>query len=406
MRSGSFAGLGIAAFLLAGGMALAAEDDGAAMLPGISPLDVRLGSYVLHVGGAAQGALSQSFQPASYGLAKSLVSGAASVTAGLERESDSGVVWGVKSAFQLWHDRLAGDNYGSDLVQKVYGQVQTGLGTVEVGMNDGAAFALSATGPVVDGEASLDNANVSFFRDPVSRGAFVSQFSLSSAVEPSFNYAKFSYYTPKLFGLQAGVSYTPSVAKYVLPFADTAPRAPGRQTGLWETAVQYDDSLGPFSVSLSGAAGFAHADAATRMADGQGLTDWAVGGEIGYPLSEEAMLRLGGAYRHANSYSFDIQSVYSDGATHSAHLSAKVEQGAWSFGLEYGNGATRAPAAGAPALAVTGYEAALGYTLNANWLISTGWQQLRYSRDRGFFYNGDPHIRLNALFLHLHFQVL
>lgn len=405
MGSGQLAGLGITAFLLTAGVALAENGSGPGWLPEISPYMAQYQGYSLTVGGMAQATLSQGFQPAHYGLAKSLVSGAASMNAAVERESDSGLVWGVKSTFQLWHDQLASDNYGGNLVQKVYGQLQTGLGSAEIGMNDGAAYTLAVTGPVVDQEADLDNPNATFFRDPSDGRAFISRFSFNSAVEPTLNYAKISYFSPKLFGVQVGVSYTPSAARYVLPFADRAPRVAGRQENFWETGVHYEETLGLLSVRVSGSAAFAHADSETRIPGGQGLTDWALGAEIGYPLTETATLKLGGAYHHANSYTFDINNVYASDATHSAHLSGTLELGDWSFGLEYGDGGSKAPEAAQPALNMKGYEAVAGYKLNDSWLVSAGWQQLRYSRDRGTFYNGDPRIQLNAVFLHLHFQV-
>ena len=69
------------------------------------------------------------------------MTGAASVNARLQRDYDSGLSLALKGTFEIYHDHLSGDNYGSDFVQKVYGTVQTGLGHIDVGMTDGAAYA-------------------------------------------------------------------------------------------------------------------------------------------------------------------------------------------------------------------------------------------------------------------------
>ena len=122
------------------------------------------------------------------------------MSAKLERTYDTGLVLSLRSVFEVFHDKLSGDNYGSDLVQKVYGVAQTGLGRVEIGMTDGAAYSLAVTGPTVDGVTSLDNPNATFFLDPTTGRAFINVFTGNSAVEPTYNFAKLSYYSPRLFG--------------------------------------------------------------------------------------------------------------------------------------------------------------------------------------------------------------
>lgn len=370
----------------------------------ISPYTTDISGLSVTVGGSAEASLFSSGQPEGANIDKNSGSGAATLTLGLERTYDSGLVLSLNTAFEIYHDRLSGDNYGSDLVQKVYGKAQTGLGIIEVGMTDGAAFALAVTGPVVDEEATLDNPNAVFFRDPTTGHAFTDAFTLNSAVEPSFNFAKISYYTPRIFGLQIGASYTPSQGKDVLPFVSTGPHVANRQESIWETAVSYSDTFGPFSLGLYGGAAFAHADEGRKTTGHAGLTDWAVGSEIDYPLNDDATLAVGGAYHHTNAYTFDINDVLSNGGTNSAHISAKLTYGRWAFGGEYGDGTADGDAM-APTIGVRGYETAIGYTFNDNLKASLGWQELRYSRNTGVFYNGNPRANMDAVFLHLHLHV-
>jgi hypothetical protein len=388
---------------LGAGLAVLFGPAAAAGLPALSPLSADLGVATLSAGGTVQASGFAAFQPAP---ARDSVrgSGAATLSAALSREYDSGLVLGLDTVFQLYSDRLSGDNYGNDFVQKVYGRAETGLGNVEFGMNDGAAYALAVIGPAVNGETALDNPNATFFRDPATGRAVIETFTLNSAVEPSLNYAKLSYYTPQLFGVEIGVSYTPSMAKGVLPFLKGGPKTADRQESLWETAVRYRGSLGSFETAFSFAAAFAHADAGMKTAGHQGLTEWAAGAEFSYPLDDDTKISFGGAYRASNAYRFDLLDVRDRGETSSARLSAEWERGPWSFGVEYGDGTADGRLPGSE-IGVRGYGAAVGYALSENLALTLGWQDLRYARNGGAFYNDRPRLDLDAVYLHLRFAV-
>jgi hypothetical protein len=363
----------------------------------LDPYTAELSDAELTVGGLAQGTLFSASEPDN--ASPPWASGAATLTASLKRDYDSGMMLGLKTAFEVAHDRYSGDNYGSDLVQKVYGVAQTGLGRLEIGMTDGAAYALSVTGPVVDDATSLDNPNVTFFRDPSTGRAFVNLFTLNSAVESSYNYAKFSYYTPRLFGLELGVSYTPSQGKDVIPFLSGGPRVANRPHSIWESAASYSDTFGRLSLGFYAALAVGH-DAAPTPGHA-GLTDWGVGGEADYSLNDDMKLSFGGAYRQSNAYALEDDDVLKGHQTDSAHLSATLTDGAWIIGGEVGDGTAQ----GTPKLGVRGYEASFGYVFNANLQATAGWQQLRYSRDIGTFFNGAPRIDMDAVFFHLKLHV-
>jgi hypothetical protein len=392
------------AFLLAGVAVAAMNATPALAGPGdwaIGPWTTNLANVSLTVGGRAQGTVLSADQPAAAGIDQTTASGAATLTASVQRDYDSGLTLALKGAFEIYHDRLSGDNYGDDFVQKVYAVAETGLGRVEIGMTDGAAYALAVTGPVVDDQTTLDNATATFFRDPSTGRAFINVFALSSAVESSLNYAKLSYYTPRLFGVQLAASYTPSEGKDVIPFLSDGPHVANRQESIWEAAVSYSDTFGPVSLGVYGGVMFAHADGATKTADHEGLTEWGLGSEIDYNLNDDVKLAVGGAYRRSNAYAFEINDVLADGGTSSAHLSATVSTGPWIVGGEYGDGT----ADGTPKLGVRGVSTSIGYVFNANLQATLGWQQLRYSRNSGTFYNGAPRIRMDAAFLHLRLHV-
>jgi hypothetical protein len=368
----------------------------------INPWTADFSNLSLTVGGEAHGTLFATHMPKAAGFDQNWASGLADVSATLQRDYDSGLTLSLKTSFEVARDKLSYDNYGGRFVQKVYGVAQTGLGRVELGMTDGAAYALAITGPVVDGATSMDNANATFFRDPATGRDFTRIFALNSAVESSLNYAKISYYTPRLFGVQLAASYTPSEGREVIPFLNNGPDVLNRQKSIWEAAASYSDYFGPVSVGFYGGFSLAHAD--NKTPGHEGLTEWGVGSEIDYALNDDLKLAVGGAYRHANTYAFDINDALSSGGTESSHLSATLSDGPWIVGGEYGNG-TADGAATAPTIGVRGYQASVGYVFNANLQATVGWQQLRYSRDVGAFYNGAARIVMDAAFFHLRLHV-
>ena len=369
----------------------------------VSPYETTVGDNLqLKLGGTANGSAYAANQPDAANLDQSGVTGAAVFAASVQRTYDSGLSISLKSSFQVYHDRLSIDNYGGDLVEKVYGVVQTGLGRVEIGNADGAAYTLAVTGPVVEGDISIDNTNASFFKDPSTGQAFINVFALNSATEASLNYAKISYYTPRLFGVQIAASFSPSEGKDVMPFLDNGPDVPDRQKNIWEAAVSYTGNFGPVSLEFSGGWSAAHDD--TKTPSHAGLTDWSLGAQADYAPNDDVKLSLGGAHRSSNAYTFNINSVFNAGETTSNHLSATVTTGPWIVGGELGEGSADGRL-GSPYLSIHGASANIKYVLNANLQLNAGWEQFLYKRNIGDFYNGMPRIKMDAGFLHLQFQV-
>jgi hypothetical protein len=392
MRASLLAGTALA--LLAVSPAFAAWDDWS-----LSPWTGTVGDLSYSVGGQVQGTVFDADQPAVAGFDTTSGTGAAQLTASIEKDYDSGLSLALKGQFSLYHDRLSGDNYGSDFLAKLYGTAQTGLGKIDVGMADGAGYVLAITGPTVNGEVAIDNPNAEFFRDPSTGQAFQGIFTLNSAVESSLNYAKISYYTPRLFGLQLAMSFTPSEGKDVIPFVNNGANVPNRQKSMWEGAFNYtnSDDFGPVTLGVYGAVTVGHGD---RKTPGHaGLTEWGVGTEADWAIDDDWKLSVGGAYREANTYAFNINDARMSGVTNSMHVSTVLSWGSWSVGGEMGNG-TADGSLGDPTLGVHAYTVDAAYAVNANLQLSGGWQKLRYARSAGAFYNGAPIIDMDAVFLH------
>ena len=172
----------------------------------------------------------------------------------LHRDFDSGLSLGLDATFTA-SDPLSRGRYGGDVFEKAYGDVRTGLGRLEIGQTDGAAYDLAVTGPRWMPQVSLDDPQTTFFRDPSTGHAFSDIFALRTEVGASSNYAKFAYVSPALFGAQLALSFTPSEGKDVLPFLHEGPHVAGRQADIWEGALRYSDDFGPVTLSAYGGVG-------------------------------------------------------------------------------------------------------------------------------------------------------
>ncbi len=384
-------------FAISSGAAATASDLSAL---DIHPLEYPIGQYMLHLGAHANGSVYTADQPADAGSGATRVTGATSLTAKIDRLYDNGINIALKGTFNLYHDQLSGDIYGNKFVEKLYADIATNLGRIEIGDTDGVGYQLAVTGPVVDEDVSLDDSSVTFFRNPATKTAFVHFFPVETALQSSLNYAKISYYSPRLLGFELATSFTPSEGKGVVPFAVSGPLVANRQDDIWEIVGSYVGYYGAFSYGAFGGLAVAHNAAKTALH--AGLTDWAAGAEIDFAISDSLKVAVGGAFHETNACAFNINSVFASGTTRASHFSTVLSDGRWSVGAEYSEGT--AHAAGT-AISTLGYAGSIGYKLNANWRVTAGWEQRNYRRETGTFYNGLGHINMDAAFLHVRFDV-
>lgn len=383
------AALSLAGLALAWGAAKADLGDWS-----VTPYSTDLGNAQFTLGGQAIGS--------AFAGDQSGATGALRLNPRIERDYDSGLVLDLKATILAAHDPLAAGRYGGEVFEKVIGEMQTGLGRVQIGQSDGAAHAMSISGPKVDEDISIDDPQMTFFHDPSSHRALIAPFTLRSEVAASSNFAKLTYLSPTLFGVQIGASFTPSEGREVIPFLHEGPQVADRQSAIWEGAVRYSDYFGALGLSAYGGFSVGHDE---RKTPGHaGLSEWALGVRADYDVNDDIKISLGGAFRQSNAYAFDINSVAAQGTTRALHASAEITDGPWLAGLELGNGDADATP-GSPALGLHAYQASIGYVLNANMQITTGWQRIDYARSSGSFFNGAPRLGLDAGFLHLNFHV-
>jgi hypothetical protein len=265
---------------------------------------------------------------------------------------------------------------------------------VEIGEQDGAAYTLGVTGPLVDQQVTLEGRNMSLFRNPTTGTDFAKFFHQITSVQTSSNYAKINYVSPRLLGIQVGASFTPQIVRSPLPFTGNPSDAPNQQRGIWELAASYTGYFSGVAVSATGA--FARGRMKNRTADSDDLYDWAVGTQIAYSFSD-AKITVGGAYRGTNAYLLEAEQVFSDSRSRLVQLSAAFEKTSWLVGAEF----SRADIVGPVDYGITGVQLTAGYKINTNMQINIGWQHYNYNRGPGVFYNGLSEISMNGGFLSL-----
>ncbi len=303
---------------------------------------------------------------------------------------------GVATRLNLYHDRFSGDNYGNRFFAKAYGFVHTPYGEMQVGRQDGAAYTMAITGPLIAPQVAIDDANISFFVEPRTGTNLGTIFALRSAVFSTANNTKLSYFSPRLLGVQLGVSFTPSLAHRALAFLGSPPSWAGGQSDLVDAALNYTGYFGRTSLGLY--AGVVHGQLAHPQPGYSDLLDWSLGGELDYALSDSLTAALGGAYRQSNTYAFDPFAAAGHGFSDVLHGSATLVSGPYKVGVEYSNGTVGA-ALSLPRLHLAGYELSAAYVFNRNLQLTLGFLHERFGRGVAAFDGGASSQGLNAVFL-------
>ena len=87
--------------------------------------------------------------------------------------------------------------YDGDVIENGWRPTaRTGLGKIEIGITDGAGYALAVSGPKVDAGVSLEDPRTSFFRDPATQRAVIELFALRTEVGASVQLCQVRLYQP------------------------------------------------------------------------------------------------------------------------------------------------------------------------------------------------------------------
>lgn len=267
---------------------------------------------------------------------------------------------GFRTEFELERDNgyteafLREAQYQDDLIDEVWGYVEGPYGRLEFGQQDGVADQMMFYGPAISQAIRVNNPDIFFLEcpetsfcasSPTGRPYTPNGLQLRTDVHVSEDYTKLIYYTPRMHGLQVGVSYTPELVRNFSGFATRQSSQQNQQSQIWEVGVNYAERFGALDIGLSAAYLAGQNEAVNRylgFADfGDDVKEVGFGALLGW-----REWTLGGSFRRTNvqgganiinsgSLDFDGFNVFRDRHTEIWDVGLKYESGPWSAGVNY-----------------------------------------------------------------------
>jgi predicted porin len=307
---------------------------------------------------------------------------------------DNGLEVGFRAEFELEKDNARravaspgtfnaqpNAQYSDDLVDEVWGYIEGVFGRVVFGQEDGVADLMGVFSPRVSESNRIDDAETYMFEDPGNPGQIYAPNGLLLRTDliASDDSSKLIYMTPRFFGVQAGISYAPELAKNYAGFVTRQRSQIDQQSEIWEAAVNYSQSFS--NVDLAAYFGYVSGSAEARSTPlTDDLEEWGFGLQAKY-----AGFSLGGSYRNTNIVGggFLTASSLGGGAvlrgrdTSIWAVGAKYETGPWAFGLNYIRGVAELATAGEKQRGQA-YQAAASYEVGPGIVVVLGYQHWEF----------------------------
>ncbi len=237
-------------------------------------------------------------------------------------------------------------------VNRAYVDLATGLGRLQLGQNLGVSNQLGLATPSVIGGVSADYALL----DPLAIS------NVSTVLTDAGRGPRVAYLTPRLFGVQAGVSYLwdPSHNGPLVTLAPDPLHPNGVGRTAFAAAVNFERDLS--DVVLRGALAY-YSD--NRIGGAPDPSGYNLGVQVGY-----RGFTFGGNYTRGDN--IDHRTTYLDQSqTNIWSAGMTYGSGPWLVGLNYADGNDKVPGAGGDFKSVVG---ALSYELNEHVKLGLGYQ--------------------------------
>lgn len=331
-----------------------------------------------------------------------------------------GSQFGVHLELELDNDNndfLATDN-DDDILDKAYIFYKSVYGHVQLGSTDGAAEQMGVYAPTVSRAPRINGGNIYFFEDT----DFDREFRpvvLRTDLFASGDNIKAVYFTPRKWGIQAAVSYTPDYSRNVRRFLNPDRDDFDQQSKIFELGANYVGTIGQIDLAFAGTYLTAENenpafDFATGRDHGD-LEEWGAGVNVGFGIDRFAV-RVGGSYKNSNAAGAVIFGGEGTGTvddeidTDIWEAGIVVARGPWSVGGNYIRGDSEDQnffiPSGLSFMDGEAYEVAVGYKVGPGIKFNLGYQHYEYEKDPdgsylffGEFYNGESQAELDAVYL-------
>ncbi len=325
---------------------------GAAVLtgPALAADNIKLGLRGYFTGGVAYGSVDE---PSRLGLGGNInslndveESGFEEVLFGSDSEIhfqgkttlDNGLQIGFRAELELERDSGEDQNDNEDdIVDEVYLQIDGGFGRVQFGQQDGVADQMILSAPNVFSEVTISSIDMDpfetqydFISNNVNDGT--QRNMIDTAPDFTEDMTKLIYFTPRIAGLQVGVSYTPIFGKNGQGFNFNDGPGPNAApfnilddnfgNNYFEIAANYVQQVGPVEVGVSTSYGTGEGGGAANDPE-----EWHVGTRL-----RAGGLTVGAAYKQAS-----VSGVSGVQDTEVIDAGVTYETGPWTFGVAYGD---------------------------------------------------------------------
>ncbi len=223
---------------------------------------------------------------------------------------DNGLKVSFKAELEMENDSAVSSK--ADVIDEVYIQFDGGFGRIQFGQNDSVMDQTHFAAPRLFRRHYANDTNMDPFR-PYGLRSRIDSFG-----EFSGDDTKFSYFTPKMNGIQLGFSYTPNPCKNDTGYSGCVFTEFARN--YWEFAGTWEVDLGNVGLALSAGYGLGEQGAAS-----QEPSELTFGMNLGF-----GGFTLGGSYADKETGGITTAQDHWD-------LGARYETGPWSFGIAYAN---------------------------------------------------------------------
>jgi len=279
--------------------------------------------------------------------------------------------------------------------EKAYFWAENGLGRLEIGAQDGAAKQAQAAPPSITKSMRIDNPLMMPVADGEGQYYRPGGLMLRTDSYVSDQSAKIVYRSPRLFGLQLSLSYTPEFSANLERFVKTSATDFDQQSDIWEAALSYDTNLDDVRIRASltylMAANEAERDTAATFASpwtSGDLSEWSGALNVKYKG-----FSVGAAYRHSNARGGFVDHapvVLTGGASDSEiwSIGALYEWDSWKIGANYARGRTNVAIESGLGGRITeqtgeGWQIAAAYAVDTDIQISAGFQRYGFGTSAG-----------------------
>lgn len=326
---------------------------------------------------------------------------------------DNGLHVGFHAELELGRDNpdLFATPEDQDFVEEAFVSIEDWWGRVQFGAQDGAADQMGLFSPTVARGSRINDGEISFIQDGFSPTPF-RPIVLRTDLYASDDNLKLIYFTPRIEGFQAGLSYMPEGSKGFSGFTSRIDDDAFQQGDIVEAGLSWQGRIGTLDLAIAGTVLQGANESPTFFGLPPGFDDdlfeWGAGANLGFNL-ETVRVIVGGSYKNTNATANSIfpdatGTVFDDAETEIWELGATAARGPFLMGLSYINGESEVLSFAGPSGFSTvegeAVEIAGGYILGPGVQMTLGFQHWRYEQDAalGAFFTGDQELEASILY--------